>query len=172
MRTNGITLVACTLVALGSTMIRQPATIAGLQSAPFTSGSAQAAKEPKQTADVVFKPGVRGEISFDNGIRLGFTDYTASDGVWLRVLYLTEDGQAQAVTAFHQRLAHAANVISRSEKKDVKGRVVGERAEVLAPAAPPDPPFHAVIWTDGPTFHEIESSSLQHALQFERLYRY
>jgi hypothetical protein len=152
-------------------MIRQPGTLAALQSAPSTPNSGRAAKEPKQTGDVIFKPGGMGEISFDNGIRLGFTDYTTSDGAWLRVLYLTEDGEVQAVTAFHQRLAHAAKVISRSEMKDAKGKVVGERAQILAPAAPPAPPFHAVIWTDGPTFHEVESSSLQHVLQFEKVYR-
>jgi hypothetical protein len=171
MRAKGLILLACSIVTLGSVAIDQ-SEIFALQSAPSTPGSGQAAKEPKQTGDVTFTPGGMGEISFDNGIRLGFTDYTASDGAWLRVLYLTEHGEAQAVTAFHQRLAHAAKVISRSEKKDAKGRVVGERAEVLAPAAPPNPPFHAVIWTDGPTFHEIESSSLRHALQFERLYRH
>jgi len=63
--------------------------------------------------DVTFKPGSMGEIEIDHGVPLGFTDYTASDGVWLRVLFLTVTDQSQATLAFHQRLAHAIKVIEK-----------------------------------------------------------
>jgi hypothetical protein len=35
---------------------------------------------------------------------------------------------------------------------------------------PSDPLHHAVIWTEGATFYEIESISLKHILELEKIY--
>jgi len=158
-------------LALAFALIGQPKILAqtSTRSAPR---SQQTATKLDEKGDVTFKQGSMGEIEIDHGVPLGFTDYTASDGVWLRVLYLTVTDQSQATLAFHQRLAHAIRVIERSDKRNANGRVIGERAEILAPSAKPASPYHAVVWTDGPTFHEVGSSSLPHVLQFEKAYRY
>jgi hypothetical protein len=151
-----------TIVALGCALICEAQTVEQISTT-----------EPAKHGNVTFKPsGSMGEIEIGHGTRLGFTDYKASDGGWLRVLYLTKTGQDEAQVVFHQRLSHAIKVIERGDKHDADGRVVGQRAEILARSVAPAPPYHAVIWTDGPTFHEVGSSSLQHVLQFERTYRY
>jgi hypothetical protein len=111
-----------------------------------------------------------GQVVTEYGIRMGFTDFKASDGVGLNLLYLEQDDQARATEAFNQELDRAVKVIERGEKKDANGRIVGERAEILAHSVKPNPPHHAVIWTSGPTFHKISSSSIQDALELERIY--
>ena len=171
LRASTIGIVVCTLVGLAIGMMTQLGVLAAQQSSGPTTSSLRL-PATKQAPAMTFKSGDMGEIEIGDGIELGFTDYTAADGIWLRVLYLTKTDQAEAVAAFNQRIAHATKVIKRSEKRDANGRVIGERAQILAPLARPAPPYHAVIWTDGPTFHEIGSPSLQHVLQFEREYRH
>jgi hypothetical protein len=113
-----------------------------------------------------------GEIRTQYGAYMGFTLFTAPDGVGLMMLYLAHDDGAQAQKAFDQEIAHAAKVVQRGEKRNGAGTVVGERAEILTPMSKPVPPSPAKIWTDGQTFHEITSSSLQDALELEKVYRY
>jgi hypothetical protein len=158
-------------LALAFALVGQPKILAqtSTRSVPR---SQRTANKLDEKGDVTFKPGSMGEIEIDHGVPLGFTDYTASDGVWLRVLYLTVTDQSQATLAFNQRLAHAISVIEKSDKRNADGAVIGERAEILAPSGKPASPYHAVVWTDGPTFHEVGSPSLAHVLQFEKAYRY
>ena len=172
METKTVVLRRLCFVALGCALLGQPKILAQTSTRSAPPSSQQAANKFAKKREVTFKPGAMGEIDIDHGVRLGFTDYTASDGVWLRVLYLTETDQSQATLAFRQELTQAIRVIERSAKTDADGRVIGERAEILAPSANPAPPYHAVVWTDGPTFHEVGSSSLPHVLQFEKAYRH
>jgi hypothetical protein len=85
-------------LALGCALIGQPRILAQT-STRSAARSQQTATMLDKKGDVTFKPGSMGEIEIDHGVPLGFTDYTASDGVWLRVLYLTVTDQSQATLA-------------------------------------------------------------------------
>ena len=71
---------------------------------------------------------------------------------------------------FDREVGRAAKILKRGPKKDAKGEIVGERAEVML--VKPDEGITAVVWTDGYTFHEIRSSSLQDILELEKQYTY
>jgi hypothetical protein len=129
------------------------------------------AGESARKTKLEFRRVVAGEIETPYGVRLGFTNFGASDGVGLQLLYLTEDGKDQAALAFENELVRATKIVQRTLKKDKTGIVTGERALVLMPGRKPtDPPSHAVIWTEGEGFYEIGSSSLKHILELEKSY--
>jgi hypothetical protein len=128
-------------------------------------------QNPSQVKDrgLQFKTGMSGDMIQD-GILLGFTDYEAPDGTGLNVAYRTFNDAAQAAAFFDKETAGAAKVVKRGDKKDKKGKVVGERAQILLPK--PNEGLIAVIWTDGRTFHRISSSSLKDILDLEMIYKY
>ncbi len=66
------------------------------------------------------------------GVDTGFADFTASDESGLRVFYLREDSQTRAIQAFTEEIARAVNVVKRGQKRDTTGKVIGERAAILA----------------------------------------
>jgi hypothetical protein len=139
------------------------------QSAP-KANSAQ--NQPTKTPKMEFRvDGKMGEIETAYGVHMGFTYFTASDGVGLTMLFLAQSDQGAATEAFDQEIARAVKVMKRGDKKDGSGRVIGKRAEILTPMSKPAP-YPAIIWKDGASFHEIISSSLPDALALEKVYRY
>lgn len=177
MTTNRIAIIACCLV-IGGGLGHWREAAAQLQSSASTSDAQSLHNDPKARVD--FKLVNSGEMETKYGVRLGFTAYKSSDGVGLTVFYLVQNDPLRAVQVFNEELVRAAKVIERSAKKDSGGNILGERAQILIPSTIPIPPFPpvvgpqwpAVIWTDGQTFHEITSSSLQKILELERVYRY
>jgi hypothetical protein len=107
----------------------------------------------------------------DGGVHLGFSGYTASDGTKLMASYTWFFNAPEAQEYFEKQLAKAAGVIDRKKKLNSAGKVVGERAQILR-RIDPQKTMPAVVWTDGRTFHEIYSSSLNSILQLEKVYRY
>lgn len=101
---------------------------------------------------------------------LGFIDFKASDGVRLTI----EDGEfsapMDAKRLFEAKIAQAKKIVQRRAVKDKEGKVTGERAEVMLQSAASKPKTWAVLWTAGPWFHEIISSSLKDCLVLEREY--
>jgi hypothetical protein len=116
-----------------------------------------------------FTRGTSGD-SIEDGVDLGFTVYKAADGVSLTVVYNDFDGASQASAFFEKELVRAAKVLSRGQKTDRDGKIVGERAEIHL--AKPNEELNAVMWTDGRKFHEIQSTSLQDILALEKVYKY
>jgi hypothetical protein len=104
------------------------------------------------------------------GAHLGFPDFKTSDGIAVTVLYNASSDSAASSAVFEHEIARAAIVISRTPMKDSAGKVVDERAEVLFLYS--DREFHAVLWTWGPSFHEIKPSSLSHVVEMEKSYRH
>src|SRR6266403_1658814 len=139
---------------------------------PSASARASSTQPASATSKTAFKISSMGELVTGYGIPMGFSYFVAPDGIGLFVLYLRQNDRGHAVEAFKQELARATEITKRRQKKDRNGKVVGERTEILTPSAPPKSPDYAVIWTDGPTFHMIVSSSLQDALGLERVYGY
>jgi hypothetical protein len=136
------------------------------------SAHGSSAQRTSATSKTTFKVKNMGELMTDYGIPMGFSNFTAPDGIGILVLYLRQDDRSQALRAFEHELDRATKIIKRGEKKDRNGKVVGARVELLMPSALSTQSDYAVIWTDGPTFHEIVSNSLQDTLELEKVYRY
>lgn len=113
-----------------------------------------------------------GEIKTADGIDLGFTNFKASDGVDLRVLYWDFNDEIHAAQALEKQIARAAKIIKREPKRDSIGKVVGERVLILLPQVNHHEALSAVLWTDGVAYHEIRSLSLKDILELERVYKY
>jgi len=112
-----------------------------------------------------------GEMTDEDGVHLGFTNFTGSDGSHLRVLYEGFGNSAGAKKYLEKRIGKAAKLIDRGDKVDSTGKIVGERAEMLLRLNGGKEAF-AVLWTDGELFHEIHSLSRESVLQLEKVYRY
>ena len=178
MSANRIAIVACYLVTLSGGPGYGPRTAGSPQSSASTSAVRPAPNDSKPKAN--FKLVGMGEIETEYGVHLGFTNFETPDGVGLTLFYLAQDDPVRATQAFNEELARAVKVIERAPNRERTGNVVGERARILAPSTIPIPPFPAVagpqlpavVWTNGPTFHEIKSTSLRHVLEFEKVYHY
>jgi hypothetical protein len=118
-----------------------------------------------------FENTLMGEMLDEDGVRLGFTNFKASDGNAVIVLYQDFGSPATAQAFLEKQLAKAAKVIDRKNKLSPDGAVVGERAEILLRLSP-ERSIPAVLWTDGVKFHEIYSTSRDSALELELVYRY
>jgi hypothetical protein len=118
-----------------------------------------------------FELGIVGEGRDEDGVHLGFSNYKASDGIGLIALYTYFSSAEEAQNYFQKQLAEAAKVIERKKKLNSVGKVVGERAQILKRVGP-QKTSPAVLWTDGITFHEIYSSSLEDILELEKVYKY
>jgi hypothetical protein len=109
-----------------------------------------------------------GELD-DDGVHLGFTNFDASDGSGLRLLYEDFDSPASAQAFFEKQLAKAEKIVERKKKLNAAGGVVGERAEILM-RRPPEKSLPAVLWTNGVAFREIYSTSRHSLLELEKVY--
>jgi len=109
-----------------------------------------------------------------DGTDFGFTTYGCPDGNSLIVIYNRFRDETEATAILDKELARAVRSEGRGPKRDAEGKVVGERVQLVLPSGKnkPDDTLHAVAWTDGAIFHEIESVSLPDVLAMEKIYRY
>jgi hypothetical protein len=112
-----------------------------------------------------------GEMRDEDGVHLGFTNFTASDGNTLTVLYEDFGSPATAQAFLEKQMAKAVKIIDRKNKLSPGGTVIGERAEILLRLSS-EKAIPAVLWTDGVKFHEIYSTSRDSVVELERVYRY
>ena len=119
-----------------------------------------------------FTRGTSGELLTEDGEKLGFTNFKASDDIELQVLYWGFDDAPRATEVFEKQIARAIKVVQRGKKLDKNGKVVGERAQVTFSSRGSQETFSAILWTDGPKFHQIQSISLPEILELEKAYRY
>jgi hypothetical protein len=118
--------------------------------------------------DLDFKETMVGEQGAPNGTHLSFHTWRATDGITVTSSMQEFRSIAQAKKAFAHRLKEAVKVTDRKPRLGQGGRETGERA--LASFSYPNKTeqFLGIIWTDGLTFHDVESVSLPHALAFEK----
>jgi hypothetical protein len=125
---------------------------------------------PKEL-EMEFTVDAMGEGFDEDGVHLGFSGYTASDGTKLTAVYNYFFNALEAHEYFEKQITKAVAVIERKKKLDTTGNIVGERALILTRVDPQNT-LPTVLWTDGLTFHEIYSSSLKCTLQLEKGYKY
>ncbi len=172
-RLTKIIILACSYAVLGN-YLSNPLEGMAQSSGPKIGARPISKIRQKGSASGFKSLGGVGEIETKSGLRLGFADYVGSDGVKLSLLYLAENNRALSLQAYNEELSRAVKIVAQSKKTDGNGVVVGERAQILLPGRrfADQFPVPAVIWTDGPTFHEISSSSVDDILKLEKEYRY
>ena len=154
----------------------------GLAAIALHGAAAQQAPAPKdRSRSLTFQIEMMGEIVDEAAsatglatagrerVTLGTTTFKASNGNRLTLESSDFLSSTDAKQYFDFRLAQAARVISRTEKKDKNGANIGYRAEI----AVPDQASHkewTILWTSGARFYAIDAASLADGREFETLY--
>src|SRR6202000_2085307 len=128
-----------------------------VQSTTASGGQAPTKKIQSAPKKISFENTLMGEMRDEDGVHLGFTNFKASDGSTLTVLYEDFGSAATAQAFLEKQIAKAAKVINRKNKLRPDGTVIGERAEILLRLSS-ERAIPAVLWTDGVKFHEIYSA--------------
>jgi hypothetical protein len=135
-------------------------------------GSAQSSTDQKPEAKppLHFSVIVAGE-TIEDGVRMGTTEYRSSDGVPLQMTYGHFPDPDHATAKFEKVLSTAVKIVERRTELDQAGKAIGQRAQVIIPASKPNQTIPAILWTDGPQFHEISAISLPDILELEKQYK-
>lgn len=137
---------------------------------PGLAGQEKAQAPTKEApARIEFQNIVMGELLDENKVHLGFTNFKGSDGSALTVLYDDFSDFAGAQEYFDKQILKAAKVIKREKKLNSKGKIIGDKAEILL-RVPDGKTIPAILRIDGPRFHEFYSSSRESLLQLEKQY--
>jgi hypothetical protein len=124
---------------------------------------------PIHSQGTSFKNVAGGEMLGENGVKVPFSDYKTPDGTGLMA---TDPGFAspeKAVEYFELRLSKAQKVSHRGKKRNLHGRIIGQRAEAIYLSVD-GTTYNAILWTDGRVFREIDSSSLPLSLKLEKAF--
>jgi hypothetical protein len=132
-------------------------------------GKQYALQSQSAKTEVHFETTGLGEMRDEDGTRLPFTAYRASDGIKLTTIYGAFHSPLDAMNYLDKQIAKATEIITRGQTRDTSGKVIAERAEVILPTKTGTAePVSAVLWTSGANFHEILSASQEDNLQLER----
>jgi hypothetical protein len=104
----------------------------------------------------------------EEGIRIGFTDYQASDGTTVTFARHTFESTDHAREYLNRVSLRAEQVIRREPKKNKKGEIVGERVQATYSEERNHQRMTELLWTIGPEFYEVFSDSPRHVLEFEK----
>lgn len=103
-----------------------------------------------------------------NGATFSAGIYESSDGVGVSTTVETYSSAAQAKNEMKKRIRKAARVIERSSKVDKNDKLIGERVVISVTRGTGNGAYATVLWANQEDLHIIESTSLRHALEFER----
>jgi hypothetical protein len=103
----------------------------------------------------------------------GFSGYESYDGVRLGFSQLRFPSHEAAAEAFHRNLRDAVRVIEREPLYDRKREnIVGERVvAIFPPNEYVQSEWASVLCLDDSQLYQISSSSLRHALAFDKAHR-
>ena len=112
-----------------------------------------------------------GALTSRSGGRGGFTVFRSRDGADLSFDHLDFPSREAASESFQGTLSRASRIIEREALYDRSGNsIVGERVVAMFPARDGSE-WAVVICLDDTKLYQISSSSLRHALVFDRRYR-
>jgi len=118
--------------------------------------------------EIQFNDMAGGKGTTKDGAPFSFHHYQSSDGIGVSVTRENRDTRSRAQRALKKRLKGAARIIERGEKVNEKDSSVGQRVVAEFALDGSDKTYVSIIWTYGGQLYFIESSSLQHALEFEK----
>jgi hypothetical protein len=101
-------------------------------------------------------------------VPISFHEYVSSDNVGISTTIEKHSSSARAKRELRRRIKTAARIVESAAKLDEEGRVVGARVVAIFKPKAPFGPQAIIFWTDRSDLHIIESTSLKHALEFEK----
>ena len=116
-----------------------------------------------QFSGVSFSHGRKG-----NGAKYSAGIYDSTDGVGVVATVETYPSASRARAEMIMRIKRATRIVERGRKTDHNGKLIGERAVVIAAGDSGEGSYATILWLDQEDLNIIESSSLQVALDFER----
>jgi hypothetical protein len=131
-----------------------------LQTTPFR-------QQESERESLEFKSILSGKAETSDGSPYSFHLYKSSDGVSISTRFERRGSPARAKGAMRKIIKRAVKVLERESKMDSNGKQVGERAVLMLTSKDSDKVQAVVLWRDGSHLYYIESSSLQHTLEFE-----
>ena len=141
------------------------AILSGAAELPLSNNVRQSEAHDRQTLE--FKAQAFFSGRGKNGVRFSRNFYSSSDGVGVSQILETYASAARAKAELKKRVHRAGKVIEQSVKSDQNGDTV-QRVVLLFSAARDRKSYAAILWTEGAVLGAIESTSLEHALRFER----
>jgi hypothetical protein len=116
--------------------------------------------------DIKFKPQMAGNGRTPEGTGFDFQMFRASDCVKVTVTTRSEGSDDRAEQELEKLILTASQVVERGPKDNRDGKPVGKRAILLFANAPKRA---VIVWTAGlGSLITVESSSLAHAVEYER----
>lgn len=103
-----------------------------------------------------------------DGTRVSYNTYVSADGVGVLFTVQKHRSATSANNALKRRIRKASKIIERGVKLDKDGRRVGDRVLLLSHTRLPQKTVAGVVWSERATLYSVESSSLKHALEFEK----
>ena len=125
---------------------------------------------PDQTgSELDFTTVVTGEF-LEDGVRFSLTTYQVSNGFRIEVIHGVFENPSKAREYFSKTMsdAHVLRLVSRRDKKNKSGAVVGSRAQIVSDASENMKEIPAVLWTDGSHYYELLCGSVSTIEEMER----
>src|SRR5215813_1122870 len=134
----------------------------------FTSKAEANLFESHSPQQIAFQPVQVSSGKKANGAEFSTGLYDSPDGNTVSSTVETYVSAAYAKREMKNRIKQATKIIERGCKRNQSGKTVGERIVIYLPDKARSLEYANVLWLDGENLHIIESSSLEHALDFER----
>jgi hypothetical protein len=109
-------------------------------------------------------------IPTGGAVEASFHSYESEDGIVVIQLREWYKSPADAQRGLTTLTKHASRLIKQGTKKDSKGRVIGNRVELVFSHGHRVSPEMVIAWADGDTVVRLSSTSLPLLLDFENQY--
>jgi hypothetical protein len=142
--------------------------LGGCVSAPMPrerGASQETARVERKGTEIKFKRTLMGD-GFNEGRRTSFMAYESDDGVKVLLSVETFPSPALARRELLRSVREAEKVLEH--QRSINNRNPYEERASLILKSQDSSPKTAILWTSGRDLHFIESSSLRHALLFEK----
>lgn len=109
-----------------------------------------------------------GELHARDGTPLSFTSYKSKDGVTVTVISGRFNSPDRANAEVSAQMKEARSIVSKESQADRRGKINHQRVVAMIPGNNPSSANTAILWTNAEEFHEVVSSSMKAAIDWER----
>jgi hypothetical protein len=118
--------------------------------------------------EVKFEVILQGDGRTEDGIPTYFTSFRCSDGFIVYKTLIDFPSEVRSTKTLEILLKNSLKLLRSTPETDKDGHTVGKRVLILISSKLPDKPTAVVAWTDGRTYIEARSDSLNDLLAFEK----
>lgn len=142
--------------------------ISGPPSTAFKYESTVIAHAQTSNTEIEFKGVSAGSGRKRDGTPFSFALYKSTDHTGVSASTEKYRSSNAAANALRKKLGRAANVVETGSKFSPDGKRIGTRSVAIFPSQGTSKAQAMVLWTNRSDFHYIQSTSLKHALAFEK----